>query len=71
MLLLCSPITTYTSGAYISETLFEIVPAAAHMNPLVWGDDAAEFEPGRLHNIDGLRVTQDQNLYSNTYDTLS
>lgn len=56
MSLLCSPITTYTSGTYIPEgTLFEPVPAVAHMNPLVWVDDAAEFEPGRWDTIAGLR----------------
>lgn len=42
------------TGTYIPKgTLFEIVPAVTHMNPLIWGEDAAEFNPGRWDTIGG------------------
>lgn len=31
--------------------MFEIVPAVVHMNPLIWGEDAAEINPSRWDSI--------------------
>ncbi|KAL2283227.1 hypothetical protein FJTKL_10108 [Diaporthe vaccinii] len=44
----------HITGTYIPKgTIFEIVPAVTHMNPLIWGEDAAEFEPSRWDTIGG------------------
>ncbi|KAL1857423.1 hypothetical protein Daus18300_010396 [Diaporthe australafricana] len=43
---------TQICGTYIPKgTLFEIVPAVTHMNPLIWGDDAAEVNPSRWDSV--------------------
>lgn len=39
-------------GNYIPKgTIFDIVPAVVHMNPLIWGEDAADFNPSRWDSI--------------------
>ncbi|KAG8158254.1 hypothetical protein KVR01_012015 [Diaporthe batatas] len=39
-------------GTHIpKDTLFEIVPSVVHMNPLIWGEDAAEINPSRWDSI--------------------
>ncbi|KAK7700988.1 hypothetical protein SLS64_010582 [Diaporthe eres] len=44
----------HITGTYIPKgTLFEVVPAVTHMNPLIWGEDAAEFNPSRWDTIGG------------------
>ena len=34
-------------------TSIMLMPCATHLNPLIWGPRAAEFDPGRWDNLEG------------------